>query len=155
MIVDLMRNDLSRVCRPHSVDVPVYARLETYASVHHLVSVIVGELRQSEDAVSLLRATFPGGSVTGAPKVRAMEIIGEIERTPREVYCGAIGYLGFDGSVDLNIAIRTVLFRGGAVAFHAGGGITSLSIPEAEFAETVAKAERIFEAFRPKCGSRL
>jgi para-aminobenzoate synthetase component 1 len=147
MIVDLLRNDLSRVCCTHSVDVPVWCSLESYASVHHLVSVVTGELMDHEDAVSLLRACFPGGSITGAPKVRAMEIIAEIERAPREVYCGAIGFIGFSGCMDTNIAIRTVMIRNDMAAFHAGGGVTAMSQPEAEYEETLAKAQRIFDAF--------
>ncbi|MCK1521621.1 anthranilate synthase component I family protein, partial [Bradyrhizobium sp. 17] len=99
MIVDLLRNDLSRVCTPHSVDVPALCDLESYASVHHLVSIVTGTLAGDEDAVTLLRACFPGGSITGAPKVRAMQIITEIERVAREVYCGAIGFIGFNGQM--------------------------------------------------------
>lgn len=100
MIVDLLRNDLSRVCTAHSVEVPALCDLESYASVHHLVSVITGKLVGEHDAVTLLRACFPGGSVTGAPKVRSMEIIAEIERIAREAYCGAIGFMGFNGCMD-------------------------------------------------------
>lgn len=147
MIVDLLRNDLSRVCTPESIHVPSLCNLESYASVHHLVSVVTGELACGEDAVSLLRACFPGGSVTGAPKVRSMEIILEIERVAREVYCGAIGYIGFNGHMDSNIPIRTVTIDAGQAAFHAGGGITAMSDPVAEYEESLAKAERIFRAF--------
>ncbi|AMA59845.1 aminodeoxychorismate synthase component I [Bradyrhizobium sp. CCGE-LA001] len=148
MIVDLLRNDLSRVCTAHSVEVPALCELESYASVHHLVSTVSGLLAADQDAVSLLRACFPGGSITGAPKVRAMEIISEIERVAREVYCGAIGFIGFDGHMDTNIAIRTVTINDGLAVFHAGGGVTAMSDPEAEYEETLAKAERIFDAFR-------
>ncbi|CAH1658402.1 Para-aminobenzoate synthase, aminase component [Hyphomicrobiales bacterium] len=147
MIVDLLRNDLSRVCRPHSVTTPVICGLETYASVHHLVSVVKGQLLADRDIVDLLAATFPGGSVTGAPKIRAMEIIAEIECEAREAYCGSIGFLGFNGEADLNILIRTVLLAQGEALVHAGGGITALSDPAAEYAESLAKAERIFAAF--------
>ncbi|MDJ1157970.1 aminodeoxychorismate synthase component I [Chelatococcus sp. SYSU_G07232] len=147
MIVDLLRNDLSKVCRPGSIEVPILCGLESYASVHHLVSVVTGTLAEGEDAVSLLGACFPGGSITGAPKIRAMEIIAEIERLPREVYCGAIGYIGFDGSMDTNIAIRTVTMKDGQATFHAGGGVTALSHPQAEYEETLAKAQRLFAAF--------
>ncbi len=147
MIVDLLRNDLSRVCSPHTVEVPVLCGPESYASVHHLVSVVRGELAPGKDALDLLAAAFPGGSVTGAPKVRAMEIIAEIEQAPRGIYCGAIGYIGFDGAMDTNIAIRTVTFRDGEASVHAGGGITLLSDPGAEYDETLAKVERIFAAF--------
>ncbi|MHB0773854.1 aminodeoxychorismate synthase component I [Bradyrhizobium sp. 1.29L] len=155
MIVDLLRNDLSRVCTPHSIDVPALCNLETYASVHHLVSIVTGELAETEDAVSLLRACFPGGSITGAPKVRSMEIITEIERVAREVYCGAIGFIGFNGYMDTNIAIRTVTINDGLAQFHAGGGITALSDPETEYEETLAKAQRIFDAFRSETSGGL
>ena len=148
MIVDLMRNDLSRVCTPHSVEVPALCDLESYASVHHLVSIVTGELARDQDAVTLLRACFPGGSITGAPKVRSMEIIAEIERVTRGVYCGAIGFIGFNGHMDTNIAIRTVTIDDGRAVFHAGGGITAMSDPGAEYEETLAKAQRIFDAFR-------
>ena len=148
MIVDLLRNDLSRVCAPHSVEVPVLCGLESYASVHHLVSVVTGTLAGDHDAVTLLRACFPGGSVTGAPKVRSMEIIADIERVAREVYCGAIGFISFNGQMDTNIAIRTVTIDDGLAVFHAGGGITAISEPSTEYEETLAKAQRIFDAFR-------
>lgn len=108
MIVDLLRNDLSRVCTADSVDVPAFCSLETYASVHQLVSVITGELAEDQDAVALLQACFPDGSITGVPKVRSMEIFAEIERVARQVYCGANGFIGFNGYMDTNIAIRTV-----------------------------------------------
>lgn len=148
MIVDLLRNDLSRICTAHSVEVPVLCGLESYASVHHLVSVVTGKLEGDQDAVTLLRACFPGGSITGAPKVRSMEIIAEIERAAREVYCGAIGFIGFNGHLDTNIAIRTVTIDDNVAVFHAGSGITAMSEPEAEYEETLAKAQRIFDAFR-------
>ncbi|MGY8678585.1 aminodeoxychorismate synthase component I [Bradyrhizobium sp. UFLA05-153] len=148
MIVDLLRSDLSRVCTPHSVDVPALCSLETYASVHHLVSAVTGELAGDQDAVGLVRACFPGGSITGAPKVRAMEIIAELEQVSRDVYCGAIGFIGFNGHMDTNIAIRTVTIDDGLAVFHAGGGITAMSDPAAEYSETLAKAQLIFDAFR-------
>src|SRR5262249_31240866 len=148
MIVDLLRNDLSRVCRPQSVEVPALCNLETYASVHHLVSIVTGELAADEDAVTLIRACFPGGSITGAPQVRSMEIIAEVECVARDIYCGAIGFIGFTGQMDTNIAIRTATILGDQAVFHAGGGITAMSEPEAEYRETLAKAERVFEAFR-------
>jgi para-aminobenzoate synthetase component I len=153
MIVDLLRNDLSRVCRPHSVKVPVLCGLESFAGVHHLVSVVEGQLAEGRTAVDLLAAAFPGGSITGAPKIRAMEIITEIERCPRHAYCGAIGYFGFDGTADLNIAIRSVTFRNGIATFQAGGGITALSDPQAEYEETMIKAQRIFAAFGVEDGA--
>lgn len=148
MIVDVLRNDLSRVCTPHSIEVPALCNLESYASVHHLVSIVTGELAAHQDAVTLLRACFPGGSITGAPKVRAMEIIAEIERVAREVYCGAVGFIGFNGRMDTNIAIRTVTIDNGMAVFNSGSGITAMSEPEAEYEETLAKAVRIFDAFR-------
>ncbi|WP_439402586.1 aminodeoxychorismate synthase component I [Bradyrhizobium sp. DASA03068] len=147
MIVDLLRNDLSRVCTPHSVEVAGLCNLESHASVHHLVSIVTGELSGSQDAVTLLRACFPGGSITGAPKVRSMEIITEIERVARQIYCGAIGFIGFNGHMDTNITIRTVTIDGDQAMFQTGGGITAMSDPHAEYAETLAKAQRIFEAF--------
>ena len=149
MIVDLLRNDLARVCVPASVDVPVLCGLETYAGLHHLVSCVTGELAAGRDGLDLVAASFPGGSITGAPKIRAMEIIAEIEGRPRGVYCGAIGSIGFDGSLDLNIAIRTIVIEAGHMELCAGGGITILSDAEAEYEETLTKARRLFEAFAP------
>lgn len=146
MIVDLLRNDLSRVCRPGSVDVPSLCEVESYAGLHHLVSVVRGRLREGLGAADLLAATFPGGSITGAPKIRAMEIIGALEQRPRGVYCGSIGWLGFDGSMDTSIAIRTVTMTGRRATFSAGGGITALSKPAEEYEETLVKADRILAA---------
>ncbi|QEN90583.1 aminodeoxychorismate synthase component I [Labrys sp. KNU-23] len=147
MIVDLLRNDLSRVCEAGSVEVPLLCGIETYASVHHLTSAVTGRLKAGLDATDLIAATFPGGSITGAPKIRAMEIIGELEREPRGAYCGAIGWIGFDGAADLNIAIRTLTYDGQELVVRAGGGITLLSDPFAEYDETLAKAERLIAAF--------
>ncbi|WP_188906379.1 aminodeoxychorismate synthase component I [Aureimonas endophytica] len=147
MIVDLLRNDLSKVARPGSVAVPKLCELQSFASVHHLVSVVTNHLRDGLGAADLLAAAFPGGSITGAPKLRAMDIITELEGAARGIYCGAIGYLGFDGDLDLNIAIRTVTLDQERARFHAGGGITLLSEPEAEYRETLAKAEGIFAGF--------
>ncbi len=146
MIVDLLRNDLSRVCRPGTVRVPELFALEHHPTVHHLVSTVVGELDPAADAVDLLRATFPGGSITGAPKVRAMEIIAELEPTRRGVYCGAIGYLSGTGAMDTSIVIRTFLALRGQVYFQAGGGIVADSDPELEYRETVDKARALIEA---------
>jgi para-aminobenzoate synthetase component 1 len=143
MIVDLLRNDLSRVCLPGTVRVPELFALEQHPTVHHLVSTVVGELEPKADAVDLLRATFPGGSITGAPKVRAMEIIAELEPTRRGVYCGSVGYLSATGDMDTSIAIRTAVVRNGAVYFQAGGGIVADSEPEAEYRETLDKARGI------------
>jgi len=147
MIVDLLRNDLSRVCRDHSVQVPELCALESYATVHHLVSTVTGRLRPGMTAVDLLSAAFPGGSVTGAPKVRAMEIIAELEPTRRGPYCGCIGYLGFDGGMDTNITIRTLAFKDGNAVFQAGGGIVADSDPTLEYDETLDKARALFACF--------
>ena len=140
MIVDLLRNDIGRVCAPGSVRVPKLFDVESYATVHHLVSTITGRLALGEDATSLLRACFPGGSITGAPKIRAMEIIEELEPHRRGVYCGAIGYLGYDGAMDTNIAIRTLVLSRGTIRFWAGGGIVHDSQMEQEYQETFDKA---------------
>ncbi len=148
MIVDLMRNDLSRVAVPASVRVPVLCGVESYAGLHHLVSAVTADLAPGKDGLDLLAAAFPGGSVTGAPKLRAMEIITELEGHGRGPYCGSIGWIGFDGSFDFNIAIRTVTFTGDTAVFQTGGGITALSDPAAEFDETVTKASRILAAAR-------
>jgi len=155
MIVDLLRNDLSRVSEPFSVKVPILCGLETYASVHHLVSVVEAQLAERCDGVDLVKAAFPCGSITGAPKIKAMEVIGEVERVARGIYCGSIGYFSFDGTVDLNVAIRTVTFRDQTARFHAGGGITALSNPRDEYDETLIKAERIFQAFRQPDGDEV
>lgn len=149
MIVDLLRNDLSRVSESGSVKVPVLCGLETYANVHHLVSVVEGELGKGQDNVDVFRAVFPGGSITGAPKIRAMEIIAELEAAPRGVYCGAIGYFGFNGSCDFNIAIRTVQVADGIMRVQGGGGITARSEAAAEYDESLVKVARIREAFAP------
>jgi para-aminobenzoate synthetase component 1 len=145
MIVDLLRNDISRVCRMGSVKVPVLWGLESYATVHHLVSVVTGEMLPQKSAVDLLRATFPGGSVTGAPKIRAMEIIAELEPTARGPYCGAIGYLGFDGCLDSNIVIRTYCIKGDDLSFQVGGGIVADSDPVLELEESFTKAKALIE----------
>ncbi len=140
MIVDLLRNDLSRVCRPGSIRVPQLCEVENYETVQHLVSVVQGELRPECDAWDLLKATFPGGSITGAPKVRAMEIIAELEQVTRGPYCGSLFYVGFDGRCDSSILIRTFVVRHGWVQCSVGGGITLQSSPEAEYQETLDKA---------------
>jgi para-aminobenzoate synthetase component 1 len=147
MIVDLLRNDLSRIAKPGSVKVPVLCGLESYANVHHLVSVVEAELRDGLGNIDLLKAVFPGGSITGAPKIRAMEIIAELEGQARGVYCGSIGYLGFNQTSDFNIAIRTALFSGGKAFVQGGGGITARSEPAAEYEESLTKISRLMEAF--------
>ena len=146
MIVDLIRNDLSRVCEPGSVRVRELFALEHFATVHHLVSTVVGTLSPGLDGLDLLRASFPGGSITGAPKIRAMEIIAELEPSVRGVYCGAIGYLSVTGELDTNIAIRTALARDGRVYLNAGGGIVADSDAEQEYQETFHKARGIIDA---------
>ncbi len=146
MIVDLERNDLGRICRYGSVKVTELAVLENYPTVFHLTSTVEGRLSPGKGAIELLKATFPGGSITGAPKVRAMEIIDELEPTRRSVYTGSIGYLGFNGDMDLNIVIRTVLVKDGKACFQVGGGIVYDSKPEAEYEETLDKARALIQA---------
>jgi para-aminobenzoate synthetase component 1 len=143
MIVDLLRNDLSRVCRPGSVRVPELFTLEQHPTVHHLVSTVLGELNRGVSATELLRATFPGGSITGAPKVRAMEIIAELEPTERGLYCGSIGYISHTGDMGMNIAIRTCVLRNGRLYFSGGGGIVADSDPGHEYRETLHKVQGI------------
>lgn len=146
MIVDLMRNDFSRVCSDHSVTVPQLCEMEEYASVMHLVSSVEGQLRSECNVTDLLAAIFPGGSVTGAPKVRAMEIIAELEPDSRGAYCGSLGYLGFDGNADLNILIRTITAQKGWWQIPVGGGIVSQSNSKQEYDETWAKAAGLLRA---------
>jgi para-aminobenzoate synthetase component 1 len=145
MIVDLLRNDVGRVAKLGSVQVPVLIGLETYATVHHLVSVVTAALDDGKSAVDLLRAAFPGGSVTGAPKIRAMEIIAELEPTERGPYCGAIGYLSAGGAMDTNIVIRTMLIDGDRISFQVGGGIVADSDPQAEWEESLTKAKALIQ----------
>ena len=140
MIVDLERNDLGRVCEIASIHVPERVALESYSNIHHLVATVRGTLRGDADRIDLLKSCFPGGSITGAPKIRAMELIDELEPTNRGVYTGAIGYFGFDGTMDFNIAIRTCILKDGYAYFHVGGGIVADSEPEAEYQETLDKA---------------
>jgi para-aminobenzoate synthetase component I len=147
MIVDLLRNDLSKACETDSITVEKLCGIESFARVHHLVSTITGRLKTEMSSLDLLRACFPGGSITGAPKIRAMEIIEETEPTRRGAYCGCIGYIGFDGAMDMNILIRTLVYDGNTVSFQAGGGITADSDPDAEYRETLDKAAGIFASF--------
>jgi para-aminobenzoate synthetase component I len=146
MIVDLMRNDLSRVCAPGTVRVSELFSLEQHPTVHHLVSTVVGDLAPGRDALDLLRAAFPGGSITGAPKLRAMEVIAELEPSRRGVYCGSIGYWSLTGDLDTNIAIRTAVVQHGRVFFSAGGGIVADSDPGQEYQETLDKARALIDA---------
>ncbi len=148
MIVDLERNDLGRVCNYGSVRVTRHAVCETYATVFHLVSTAEGNLLPGNNVINLLKASFPGGSITGAPKIRSMEIIDELEPTARSVYTGSIGYLGFNRRTDLNIAIRTILIKGQEAYFQVGGGIVADSTPEGEYQETLDKAKALIRSLR-------
>lgn len=148
MIVDLLRNDLGKNCVPGSVKVPSLFEVESYTTVHHLVSTVTGELAEGRDALALFRDCFPGGSVTGAPKQRAMEIIEQLEPQRRGIYCGSIGYIGFDGNMDCNIVIRTLVYAGNEICCWAGGGIVADSEPGAEYQETLDKAAPLLELLR-------
>lgn len=143
MITDLLRNDLGRVCEFGSVRVEEMLHLETLAQVHHLVSTVTGTLRSNIDAIDALAESFPGGSITGAPKLRAMEIIHDIEQTPRGIYCGAIGWLGYNGESSFNIAIRTLIRQNDRLIYQVGAGIVADSDPEKEYDETLHKAAGI------------
>ena len=146
MIVDLERNDIGRVCDYGSVRVAEHAIVEAYSTVFHLVSTIEGRLLERYNCVDLLKACFPGGSITGAPKIRAMEIIDELEPTARSIYTGSVGYVGFDGRMDMNIAIRTFLIKGEDVYFQVGGGIVADSTLEGEYDETLDKAKALIQS---------
>jgi para-aminobenzoate synthetase component 1 len=146
MIVDLERNDLGRVCRAGSVQVERLGDVRRFQTVQHMISTVRGRLRPGVASGDLLRAAFPGGSITGAPKIRAMEIIDEVERGPRGFYTGAIGWIDAGGDLDLNVAIRTAVARDGRLAYHAGSGIVADSRPEAEYAECWLKAEAFLRA---------
>jgi len=148
MIVDLLRNDLGKSCAPGSVRVPKLFEIESFANVHHMVSTVEGRLAEGRDALHVLRDCFPGGSVTGAPKLRAMQIIAQLEPQCRGIYCGAIGYVGFDGDMDSNIVIRTLVYSGGVVRCWAGGGIVADSDEKAEYQETLDKASAMLELLR-------
>lgn len=148
MLVDLARNDLGRVCRAGSVRVDELMSLEHYSHVIHIVSDVEGRLRDGVDAVEVIRAMFPGGTITGCPKVRCMQILHELEPVGRGLYTGSCGYVGFDGSLDLNILIRTMIVQQGRVSFHVGAGIVADSIPEREYAETLAKAQALIAALQ-------
>lgn len=148
MIVDLLRNDLGKSCKPGSVRAPRLFEVESFANVHHLVSTVEGELQDGCGALDVLRGCFPGGSITGAPKQRAMEIIEQLEPQRRGVYCGAIGYVGHDGNMDTNIAIRTLVYSEGTIRYWAGGGIVADSQCDAEYQETLDKATAMQELLR-------
>jgi para-aminobenzoate synthetase component 1 len=146
MIVDLERNDLGRICETGSVKVTEPRVIEAHPTVYHGVATIEGQLRQDVTLVEVLRAMFPSGSVTGAPKIRAMQIIDELEPVRRGPYCGAIGYIDPDGSMQFNVAIRTMTIKDGQVHIPVGGGIVADSNPEAEYEETLVKAQAMFAA---------
>jgi anthranilate synthase component 1 len=146
MLVDLGRNDLGRICRPGTVEVTELRTVEPYSHVMHLVSTVEGELANGEDAFSAIRATFPAGTVSGAPKIRAMEIIDELEPARRGPYAGVVGYFSFSGNLDCCITIRTALVHGDRVHVQAGAGIVADSRPELEFEETHNKAMAVFAA---------
>jgi para-aminobenzoate synthetase component I len=148
MIVDLLRNDLGKACQYRSITVPEVCKLETYETVHHLVSAVRGKLRPDQTALDLLRHTFPGGSITGAPKVRAMEIIAELEPTVRGPYCGCLAYFGFDGGMDSSILIRTFTQGKGWLQFPVGCGIVADSNPDSEYEETLHKAAGLIRALQ-------
>jgi len=152
MIVDLLRNDISKTCKNGSVKVPVLFDVESYTTVHHLVSTVTGILADDKHALDLLKSCFPGGSITGAPKVRAMEIIEELEPNRRGVYCGAIGYIGFNGNMDTNIAIRTLVHSKNTIRFWAGGGIVNDSVAEEEYQESFDKAAAMLDLLRQFSG---
>jgi para-aminobenzoate synthetase component 1 len=145
MIVDLLRNDISKNCKAGSVKVPKLFDVETYATVHHLVSTVTGHLADGQHALDLLRNCFPGGSITGAPKIRSMEIIEELEPSCRGIYCGSIGYIGLDGNMDTNIAIRTLVHSDNNIRFWAGGGIVNDSTVEEEYQECFDKAAALLD----------
>jgi para-aminobenzoate synthetase component 1 len=153
MIVDLSRNDLGRVCTPGSVATEDLCRVETLPTVHHLVSTVTGALREDSDRVDLVQALFPGGSMTGAPKIRAMEIIDELEGVERGIYSGSVGYFSFDGDLDLNIVIRTIILSGRMAQLQVGGAILAESDPESEYQETLDKAYPLLELLAGSEGS--
>lgn len=150
MIVDLERNDLGRISKTGTVEVTELFHLEKYSTVYHLVSTVVGEIKDECDTIDVITSTFPGGSITGAPKIRAMEIIDELEPTRRNIYTGSIGYIGFNGEVDLNIVIRTIVCKGNKAYFQVGGGIVWDSDPELEYEETLHKAKALMMALNSK-----
>ena len=148
MIVDLLRNDISKTCKKGSVKVPLIFDIESYTTVHHLVSTITGLLADDQHALDLLKSCFPGGSITGAPKIRSMEIIEELEPHRRGIYCGAIGYIGFNGNMDTNIAIRTLVHSEETIRFWAGGGIVNDSNMNEEYQESFDKASALLQVLQ-------
>lgn len=148
MIVDLLRNDLGKSCKTGSIKVPKLFAVESYATVHHLVSTVTGELAEGKHALDLLKSCFPGGSITGAPKLRAMEVIEELEAVRRGLYCGAIGYVGFNGNMDTSIAIRTLIAANGSIRFWVGGGIVNDSVVDDEYQECFDKAAALLKVLQ-------
>ena len=146
MLIDLERNDMGRVCKPGSIKVDDFMSLESYAYVHHIVSNISGELREEVTPSDVILAVFPGGTITGCPKVRCMEIIAELEKQPRGAYTGSLGYVNLDGTMDLNILIRTLVMNNSELSIRTGAGIVYDSVPESELAETRAKARGLLMA---------
>jgi para-aminobenzoate synthetase component 1 len=155
MIVDLLRNDLGKSCEVGSVSAPKLFQVESFANVHHMVSTVEGRLATGHDALDVFRNCFPGGSITGAPKLRAMQIIQDLESQHRGIYCGSIGYVGFDGNMVTNIAIRTLTFKDGELSCWAGGGIVADSDCEAEYQETLDKASVMLKLMRSFGGSAI
>ncbi len=148
MIVDLLRNDISKHCKIGSVRADKLFQLQSFSNVHHLVSIVTGELETHKTAIDLLHGAFPGGSITGAPKLRSMQIIEELEPHRRGIYCGAIGYIGFDGNMDTNITIRTAVIQNNQISFYAGGGIVADSELEKEYKETLDKAANMLKLLK-------
>jgi para-aminobenzoate synthetase component 1 len=151
MITDLERNDLNRICKSGSVNVTELFTVESYNTVHHLISNIIGEIQTGLNAMDLINATFPGGSITGAPKMRAMEIINKLEHSNRNIYTGSLGYLSLDGSCDLNIIIRSALYKDGTYYIGCGGGITYESDANFEYEESLQKAYALLETLGIRC----
>ena len=145
-----MRSDLARVCEVGSVKVPLLNEVSSFASVHHLVSQVRGALRQGLNAMDVLRATFPGGSITGAPKIRAMQIIHDLEPSARGFYCGCLGWIGWDGAMDLSMTIRTLTMTQDCIRAQAGGGIVADSDPVAEYEESMVKVRPLLQAVKPQ-----
>jgi para-aminobenzoate synthetase component 1 len=145
MIVDLLRNDLGKACEPGSIQVEKLFDIESFANVHHLVSTIKGKLANDQSNLDLLKACFPGGSITGAPKRRAMQIINELETVQRSIYCGSIGYISRCGHMDSNIAIRTILAEAGTLHCWGGGGIVADSIADSEYQESLTKVQKLLD----------
>jgi para-aminobenzoate synthetase component 1 len=155
MIVDLLRNDLSRSCRAGSVEVVEPFALETHPTIHHLVATVAGEIAPRGSVVGVVRDAWPGGSISGVPKIRAMEVIDELEHARRGPYTGSLGWFGHDGRADLNILIRTMRLEGGRAWLHGGGGVTIRSDPEAEWRESLVKVRGLLEALGWRGMARL